>query len=848
MSRSQPRPANSKGYQSNGATPRKAPSLSANINAKLLTLPKQRDLRMDNVRKHTFSCPSDEWFLAFLADDENSEVWSDETASKVLRQLDSEVFNEDDGWVALSEKLAEKPIGHENDVYSTLDSIYKAIVKKAQEIHPSKLVATTSFRTTPNDRPQFDVQSNDTRPDGQSSLVMVPADISGVRRSSRIAEREQDQEQKLLPVSKRASECAGIYEFKKDEAAREDNNKQMVFGASQLFYNDPRRRFTYGMTIEKTSTRLWFFNHSFICTTDPFDCNENPEALIRWFLYMTFANETQLGFDPTVKRLEKDKEVFFRYQVNDKYYRTIGNPIAEDSAWLMNSRAVRVWTVRLSDVDGNFIEDREEEKEEHVLKDVWLYDDIPGELENQNAILKAAKDLDTSSPVSDGNETREKIINNLFLTIMGDCIVQIGNEDDITAVRPANATNINLIDDVDEVLDRASKASASIRQSEMSAPNPDVRSKNGGDEQEPDVYLKHHRRIHRRIVFREKCKPFYEVGNLELGLHCLVTYAFALNTFREIGYLHRDISFGNCLVFVKAGQPAVPKISDLEYCKKYNQISEHDPTTGTPEFMATEVRLRDLLFTPAPDMTDEPIVLNPFAYMMQKDPIAEPSRVSLVPSKNGRTLQSQSFHFHYYHDLEGVVWLFVWLLLSFIPQSFIETPKQQDISEWRGYFNSLFQNGSIAGRQRLMLAQVGKLKDTIKSWGWYDGLHQVIDALDCIPKLVEDYKALEKQWQDEVQGTDCHRWSDDKFRLSAYQSVWTHFARAHRAILLSGKDCELKSVRDFVYSPKNVQTRKGGVKGLSGGLKRIADVEGLDVSEEEKSEYRPAKRANTREG
>ncbi|TFK22969.1 hypothetical protein FA15DRAFT_548274, partial [Coprinopsis marcescibilis] len=125
------------------------------------------------------------------------------------------------------------------------------------------------------------------------------------------------------------------------------NDKQMIHGASQLFYNDPRRRFTYGMTIEKTSTRLWYFNHSFLCLSNPFDCNKvRFISLIRFFLYMTFASETQLGFDPTVKRCEENGEIYFRYKVEDKFYRTVGNPIAEDSAWLINSRAVRVWTVR----------------------------------------------------------------------------------------------------------------------------------------------------------------------------------------------------------------------------------------------------------------------------------------------------------------------------------------------------------------------------------------------------------------------------------------------------------------------------------------------------------------------
>ncbi|TFK22968.1 hypothetical protein FA15DRAFT_564282, partial [Coprinopsis marcescibilis] len=74
-------------------------------------------------------------------------------------------------------------------------------------------------------------------------------------------------------------------------------------------------------------------------------------------------------------------------------------------------------------------------------------------------------------------------------------------------------------------------------------------------------------RIHRRVVFREKCKPFYQIDNFVLALQCLTIYISGLNILREAGYLHRDISFGNCLVFVQDGEAPIPKISDLEYCK-----------------------------------------------------------------------------------------------------------------------------------------------------------------------------------------------------------------------------------------------------------------------------------------
>lgn len=40
------------------------------------------------------------------------------------------------------------------------------------------------------------------------------------------------------------------------------------------------------------------------------------------------------------------------------------------------------------------------------------------------------------------------------------------------------------------------------------------------------------------------------------------------------GFVHRDISGGNCLWYNGQG-----KISDLEYAKLYEQLSEHDART-----------------------------------------------------------------------------------------------------------------------------------------------------------------------------------------------------------------------------------------------------------------------------
>lgn len=55
----------------------------------------------------------------------------------------------------------------------------------------------------------------------------------------------------------------------------------------------------------------------------------------------------------------------------------------------------------------------------------------------------------------------------------------------------------------------------------------------------------------------------------------LSTYkSLGLKYMHMAGFVHRDISGGNCLWYNGQG-----KISDLEYAKLYEQLSEHDART-----------------------------------------------------------------------------------------------------------------------------------------------------------------------------------------------------------------------------------------------------------------------------
>jgi hypothetical protein len=46
-----------------------------------------------------------------------------------------------------------------------------------------------------------------------------------------------------------------------------------------------------------------------------------------------------------------------------------------------------------------------------------------------------------------------------------------------------------------------------------------------------------------------------------------------LNLFRLAGYVHRDVSGGNCL----RGLDGRGRISDLEFAQRYDRSSQHDP-------------------------------------------------------------------------------------------------------------------------------------------------------------------------------------------------------------------------------------------------------------------------------
>ncbi|KAF8877516.1 hypothetical protein BD779DRAFT_1803938 [Infundibulicybe gibba] len=100
----------------------------------------------------------------------------------------------------------------------------------------------------------------------------------------------------------------------------------------QVMREDARWRFTFGITIEDTSTRFWFASRSVVL---------KPSPLIRMVKFLLHASEEQLGYDMTMGRNQSQLAV------------DLGSSLG---------RGTRVWS-------GFFTDDLE--RELAVLKDCW---------------------------------------------------------------------------------------------------------------------------------------------------------------------------------------------------------------------------------------------------------------------------------------------------------------------------------------------------------------------------------------------------------------------------------------------------------------------------------------------
>ena len=391
-----------------------------------------------------------------------------------------------------------------------------------------------------------------------------------------------------------------------------------------------------------------------------------------------FATEEELGSDTTVVRVKVPTsepgapsggdQYYYVYEVADGdqviHYRTIGQPLSDGRADRIVSRATRVWLTRRIWLDEHKKLQRDDKgnvvvsEETYVLKDVWTYCESRLEKNIQDGIFSRLGD-------------KAEIARRYFLTIVHDGVVTLcDGSPDVTAVCSEDGRTPGVW-----THDSHSHRSRSESKDELQM---SVASGSRWNRAEPGDFgrteCKHRSRKHVRTVFKECCRPVGELTSFKELFQCLIDivegqslphaktgpvltqrWMEALNFMRLAGYVHRDVSTGNCLYHEGSG-----KLADLEYAKLQKDIPQHEPARvsrrptqslcsltyyvfnlqGTMAFMAVECLRRKYLFRPR--------------------------------SAPGEAYRRENFAQHFLHDLESVYWLYLWFVYSRVPRHALE--------------------------------------------------------------------------------------------------------------------------------------------------------------------------------
>ncbi|KAJ6477384.1 hypothetical protein C8R47DRAFT_1289190 [Mycena vitilis] len=585
----------------------------------------------------------------------------------------------------------------ENKTNSIIAELAKEIGDAAQEID-SQLIPTLVLHASPQTLGIAEVVGYRFYPDARGSVEPNVPPVSAVplRRSAPLPKADTP----LL--SKENSNTALIAEYKPTDgpANTMDDERKLIGAATALMYNDPRRRHLMGFTIEDDQMRMWYFCRGHVCVSVAFN-----------------FQTTELGYDPSIDRLtiknDDGKDVIaYQYKVDDTYYLTQGHPLSEDAAYRMKVRMMIMgaegWTKKLED-------------KECVLKDVWLYENTLLEHEIKEAIFDALKNKDDTEKTTHATDAEP-----YFMTYAHDWKVESEHlpSGDCTPSLPEGWKPAQFSRQCQGLATPESSA-----QRTPSVDTLDVSAPIAGS-------LQHHARIHVRTVTKEVCQTLDEMTDYKTVLEYIIQIVQVLRYMYLAGFVHRDISPGNCLWHAPMGQA---KISDLEYARSFSELSGHDPRTGTPSFMAAEYQSQEHLFKEIP-------------FVRKRNRIPSPT----------------FFTFNFYHDLESVFWLYAWFLHQCPPArlTLSDEEKKLLLKSHADYIHCGI--GGTALRNGLVLKGDGVTRLVDQLATVYRDIDFLLDGLGSLEILRAAYKLLEAtEPRRDKEGNPLH-WEETNFQPQVY--------------------------------------------------------------------------------
>ncbi|KAG6915934.1 hypothetical protein DXG01_009228, partial [Tephrocybe rancida] len=610
-----------------------------------LTQAQTRQMLRVTIADGLITCPVESWFQTYIVALPNNRRFDDGNTSGFVESVKAHIdkkFLDKDGWKPIL--AAKKTNKWEEDIYQHLADIADAVGLAAHEVDLT-IAVTNILNVTGHERTISEFISFIFRPNiciypeqpFLRAFIYGEDSIAGLKGLDVTPPKGYRSLREATQVNTAASQRRTEWRLPEDAAATS------VIGEL------------------KPKKKGWSPTG---CMGNSFRSLTEQNYLIQFFLFLVTASPTQLGYDPTVQRREvsplpdlgsTDKVTAYEYQVQGRRYLTQGDPISDTAAYNITSRATRVWLVR--EIFTN-AEDGKQFlcEDESVLRDAWLFFDAELEGTIQADIFSRLAKIAGTEGRTLAEEARP-----YFMTIMQDWPVEFGPEQkpDVSFELPLNFSHGSSAEPEPSPSQQQTPGSQRVQPSTRDA------NKDTEDGQVPKKELEYHRQKHVRTVYKEVCESIYEVDDFAKLLRTLRDNVKALWYMRMAGYVHRDVSAGNCLRNTDSGHGM---LSDLEFARPYDKLVGHDLRMGTPSFMAIECQEQDHLFLPLGGIQPPP-----------EDPPEDPPTCA---NQSSTDPQPAKFIFNFYHDLESALWIYVWFLLHRVPkQCFNSTTCYSFLSE-----------------------------------------------------------------------------------------------------------------------------------------------------------------------
>ncbi|KAF9449014.1 hypothetical protein P691DRAFT_703938 [Macrolepiota fuliginosa MF-IS2] len=460
---------------------------------------------------------------------------------------------------------------------------------------------------------------------------------------------------------------AVIAEFKKGLKDRHENRKQLVSAASHIMNDDPRRMWIYGITVEDNMMSIWYFCRSHSVKSKPFDFTKDIKTFIRVIMSLLYATREEIGYDPTVHRVEHDGRICYVYELKTvegrKYFRTL-DPLFNSRVLCITGRKTRVWeAVEVAGIAGPALKKKHGARKV-ALKDVWLDESSKTEKEIQDKVfdaLERVKEEDYSWAPSYLREYIRPALHDggykkYFMEILCDTL--------LPGTKPRHPTATPRPDLLKPQLAEVEVSSKSILQGSTQAwvSGRSSRNHSSGVSSTTKARLPrdYKTKVHYRLVYGEVGHSLDSAQDLKTSFNSIQDVFVALVLLYLARWVHRDVSTGN-IILVEGTDRIRGKLSDLEYAKEFSADTvSGDPKTGTPYFMPLEIHSSSTFYIPPFSVLD-PASLDPDSLPVLD--LRDQDDMQVGPTPTGEEVETLAPKFKFQHDLESLWWIILWIFL-----------------------------------------------------------------------------------------------------------------------------------------------------------------------------------------